>query len=94
MRDTLPPGVYMSFRRLLAQAAKGGLIRLTMPDGASRMAIDSKFPLSNYRTAIDATLVDAERNTARKQFANDVGTKHINDIASKYIQPGAGAIRR
>jgi len=61
-----------------------------MPDGASRMAIDSKFPLSNYRTAIDATLAEAERNTARKQFANDV-KKHINDIASKYIQPGAGA---
>jgi len=63
---------------------------LTMPDGASRMAIDSKFPLSNYRIAIDATLPESERNVARKQFATDV-KKHITDIASKYIQPGAGA---
>ena len=89
VRDTLPPGVY-EFQAAVGSGREKADCVLTMPDGASRMAIDSKFPLSNYRTAIDATLADAERNTARKQFANDV-KKHINDIASKYIQPGAGA---
>ncbi|HOB01013.1 MAG TPA: DNA recombination protein RmuC [Casimicrobium huifangae] len=89
VRDTLPPGVY-EFQAAVGSGREKADCVLTMPDGASRMAIDSKFPLSNYRTAIDATLAEAERNTARKQFANDV-KKHINDIASKYIQPGAGA---
>lgn len=89
VRDTLPPDVY-EFQAAVGSGREKADCVLTMPDGASRMAIDSKFPLSNYRTAIDATLAEAERNTARKQFANDV-KKHINDIASKYIQPGAGA---
>ncbi len=89
VRDTLPPGAY-EFQAAVGSGREKADCVLTMPDGASRMAIDSKFPLSNYRTAIDATLAEAERNTARKQFANDV-KKHINDIASKYIQPGAGA---
>jgi DNA recombination protein RmuC len=61
-----------------------------MPDGTSKMAIDSKFPLSNYRTSIDATQADATRVLAKKQFATDV-KKHINDIANKYIQAEANA---
>lgn len=89
VRDTLPPGVF-EFQAAVGEGREKADCVLTMPDGASKMAIDSKFPLSNYRAAIDATLTDAERNSARKQFATDV-KKHINDIATKYVQPGAGA---
>ena len=89
VRDTLPPGVY-EFQAPVGSGREKADCVLTMPDGASKMAIDSKFPLSNYRTAIDSTLPDAERSAARKQFATDV-KKHINDISGKYIQPGAGA---
>ncbi len=89
VRDTLPPDVY-EFQAAVGGGREKADCVLTMPDGASKMAIDSKFPLSNYRTSIDATLPDGERNAARKQFATDV-KKHINDIAGKYIQPGAGA---
>ncbi len=89
VRDTLPPDVY-EFQAAVGGGREKADCVLTMPDGTSRMAIDSKFPLSNYRTAIDASLPEAERNAARKQFATDV-KKHINDIAGKYIQPGAGA---
>ena len=89
VRDTLPPGAY-AFQSAVGSGREKADCVLTMPDGASRMAIDSKFPLSNYRIAIDATLPESERNAARKQFATDV-KKHITDIASKYIQPGAGA---
>ncbi|HNY46095.1 MAG TPA: DNA recombination protein RmuC [Casimicrobium sp.] len=89
VRDTLSPGVYEFQAPVGAGREKADCV-LTMPDGASKMAIDSKFPLSNYRTSIDATLPESERTAARKLFANDV-RKHINDIASKYIQPGAGA---
>ena len=89
VRDTLSPGVYEFQAPVGAGREKADCV-LTMPDGASKMAIDSKFPLSNYRTSIDATLPESERTAARKLFANDV-RKHINDISSKYIQPGAGA---
>jgi DNA recombination protein RmuC len=89
VRDTLSPGVYEFQAPVGAGREKADCV-LTMPDGTSKMAIDSKFPLSNYRTSIDATLPESERTVARKLFANDV-RKHINDISSKYIQPGAGA---
>ena len=89
VRDTLPPGVY-EFQAAVGAGREKADCVLTMPDGASKMAIDSKFPLSNYRLSIDATQPEAARNIARKQFATDV-KKHINDIASKYIQPEANA---
>ena len=89
VRDTLSPGVYEFQAPVGAGREKADCV-LTMPDGTSKMAIDSKFPLSNYRTSIDATLPESERTAARKLFAGDV-RKHINDTSSKYIQPGAGA---
>ena len=89
VRDTLPPGVY-EFQAAVGAGREKADCVLTMPDGATKMAIDSKFPLSNYRISIDATQPEAARNVARKQFATDV-KKHINDIASKYIQPQANA---
>ena len=89
VRDTLPPGVY-AFQAAVGAGREKADCVLTMPDGSTKMAIDSKFPLSNYRISIDATQPEAARSVARKQFATDV-KKHINDIASKYIQPQANA---
>lgn len=89
VRDTLPPGVY-EFQAAVGAGREKADCVLTMPDGTSKMAIDSKFPLSNYRVSIDATQPEAARLIARKQFATDV-KKHISDIAGKYIQPGASA---
>ncbi len=89
VRDTLPPGVY-EFQAAVGEGREKADCVLIMPDGASKMAIDSKFPLSNYRVSIDATQSDISRAQAKKLFAGDV-RKHVNDIASKYIQPGVGA---
>ena len=89
VRDTLPPGVY-EFQAAVGAGREKADCVLTMPDGTTKMAIDSKFPLSNYRISIDATQPEAARTVARKQFATDV-KKHINDIATKYIQPEANA---
>ena len=62
-------------------------VLLKAPEPLGKIAIDSKFPLENYRRMVDRTLSDAQRQTASKQFKEDI-KKHIQDIAGKYILPG------
>ncbi|MFH1011404.1 MAG: DNA recombination protein RmuC [bacterium] len=50
------------------------------------LAIDSKFPLENWRKARNAELSQEERDRASRDFGRDV-RKHIEDIARKYIRP-------
>lgn len=57
------------------------------PEPLKTIAIDSKFPLENYRIMVDKKRSDTERNIAYKQFKNDV-KKHIDDINYKYIIEG------
>ncbi len=63
---------------------------LKLPNAMGNIAIDSKFPLDNYRRALDISLSDKERNFFKNQFKADV-KKHIQDIAEKYIIPGETA---
>ncbi len=56
---------------------------LFAPEPINLIGIDSKFPLENYRRAID---VNSDTTVALKMFKNDL-KKHIDDIASKYIIP-------
>jgi DNA recombination protein RmuC len=57
------------------------------PEPLGMVAIDSKFPLDNYKKMIDQTLGDSDRKNAEKDFKLDV-KKHINDIKNKYIIAG------
>ncbi|MBR4830722.1 MAG: DNA recombination protein RmuC [Bacilli bacterium] len=57
------------------------------PEPLGLVAIDSKFPLENYRIMVDKKFDKASRETAEKLFKQDV-KKHIDAIASKYIIPG------
>lgn len=57
------------------------------PNPMGMIAIDSKFPLENYRLMVDKKLSEDVRNTAYKQFTIDV-KKHIDAISSKYIIEG------
>lgn len=57
------------------------------PEPLNMIAIDSKFPLDNYKRMVDQTLADSDRKAAEKEFKNDV-KKHINDIKNKYIIAG------
>ncbi len=60
---------------------------LFAPEPLGTIAIDSKFPLENYRLMIDKRVGLTERQNAEKQFKLDV-KKHIDAIASKYIIKG------
>ena len=60
---------------------------LFAPEPLGTIAIDSKFPLDNYRLMIDKKAGIVERQNAEKQFKIDV-KKHIDAIASKYIIKG------
>lgn len=57
------------------------------PEPLGTIAIDSKFPLENYRLMVDKSKTQSERQVYEKQFKMDV-KKHIDAISSKYIIPG------
>ena len=54
------------------------------PEPLGMVAVDSKFPLENYRRMVNRDLGDADRAQATKDFKRDV-KKHIDDIKNKYI---------
>ena len=60
------------------------------PEPLGIIAIDSKFPLENYRIMVDKEEDDMTRKIAFKQFKVDV-KKHIDAISSKYIIEGVTA---
>ncbi len=59
---------------------------LFLPEPTGTVAVDSKFPLENYRRMFDKELNKTEQDLANKQFKLDL-KKHVDDIASKYIIP-------
>lgn len=60
---------------------------LFAPEPLGVVAIDSKFPLENYRIMVDKKFDKSDRELAAKLFKTDV-KKHIDAIATKYIIPG------
>ncbi len=60
---------------------------LFAPEPLGTIAIDSKFPLENYRMMVDKKLSEDMRDRYAKQFKIDV-KKHIDAISEKYIIPG------
>lgn len=61
---------------------------LFFPQG--KVAIDSKFPLENFRRIAQAGS-EAEKKSVRREFLKDV-RKRIDEVASKYILPAAGTL--
>ena len=57
---------------------------LLAPEPLGKIAIDSKFPLENYRRMIDITISQEMRLQHEKDFETNI-KKHIDDIANKYI---------
>ncbi len=85
VRNMLPPDAY-EFQFTLSNKARADCV-LKLPAPTGMVAVDSKFPLSNYRIMLDSDLSELERAQAQKQFRLDI-RKHVDDIGSKYIIPG------
>ena len=60
---------------------------LFAPEPLGTIAIDSKFPLENYRMLVDKKTPVELRSSYEKAFKSDV-KKHIDAIANKYIIDG------
>ena len=60
---------------------------LFSPEPLGTIAIDSKFPLENYRNMVDKNISRVEIEKYEKLFKADV-KKHIDAISTKYIIPG------
>lgn len=72
------------------QFKSGDRVDAAIKTDAGILPIDSKFPAENFQKMI-AAASEAEKEVARKAFANDV-KKHIGDIAKKYILPEEGTM--
>ncbi len=57
------------------------------PEPMGLIAVDSKFPLENYRRMIDRELHEHQRTQATREFKMNV-RRHIDAIAERYIVPG------
>lgn len=77
--------LYDKQRRLSNNAIADAVIFAPEPMGM--VAVDSKFPLENYKRMLNKDIGDADRQIANKDFKRDV-KKHIDDIKNKYILAG------
>ncbi len=59
---------------------------LFLPPPTGTIAIDAKFPLENFRRAIDLKSTAEARQLAQTQFRHDM-RQHIQAVATKYIIP-------
>jgi len=84
VRDGLPTTLY-DFQFTLSNRNRPDCI-IRIPGNKALLVIDSKFPLEGFellRTAVN----DEERKAASVQVRTTV-TKHVGDIAEKYLIPG------
>src|SRR5260221_13747089 len=84
VRNLLPETAF-EFQYTFAGGARADCV-LKLPEPSGLIAIDSKFPLENFERLFAE---NAERVSAAV-FKADI-RKHVDDIASKYIIPGATA---
>lgn len=77
----LPPNAF-SFQHTLSNGKRVDAL-IHLPGDQGDVAIDSKFPMEAWRRLTEADNTD-QSTVAKRGFASDV-TRHINDIADKYL---------
>ncbi len=87
VKAALPAHAY-AFQVTMSNRARADCL-LTLPNPPGPIAIDSKFPLESYERLQQADNDDA-RKIAGRTFQADV-SKHVKDIAERYIIPGETA---
>ena len=87
LRDALPADAFVEQANLPNGRRADALVLLPTPPGP--VAIDAKFPLERFLEMDDAE-TPAMAASARKAFKRDV-MRHVDDIADRYIVPGATA---
>lgn len=83
----LPPGGY-EFQVTLGNGRRADCL-LDLPNPPGPIVIDAKFPLESYR-ALQSADSEGAKKVAARAFTVDL-TKHISDIAERYIVPGETA---
>jgi len=83
VRDGMPADAY-AFQHTLSTGKRPDCV-VFLPDGRP-MCIDAKFPLEAVTALHDARTED-ERKAAAQRLRQDV-TRHVTDIAEKYLIPG------
>jgi len=84
LTQALPPGAFATQYPL----GEGAIVDAVVFIQERVVAIDSKFPLENFRRARELE-DEGDRRRARQQFTRDV-KKHVDSIAEKYIRPASG----
>lgn len=82
--DALPPDQY-SFQATLSNGTRPDCL-IYLPNDQPAIPIDAKFPLEAYN-ALKAAETEEARTQAARQMRNDI-SKHVKDIAEKYLIPG------
>src|SRR5579871_6092998 len=84
VRNVLPPRAY-GFQYALTNGKRADCV-IHLPNPPGLICVDSKYPLEAY-VALTEAADDRARTVAESAFKTAV-TKHITDIADKYIIPG------
>lgn len=83
------PAAFYSLQHTLGNGTRVDCL-LLLPEPTGRLAVDAKFPLDNYRRAVDPALTPEAREQALRQLKADL-RGHVDAIAGKYIVPGETA---
>lgn len=82
--NMIPPS-HFEFQYTLSNGKRCDCM-LFLPEPTGNVAIDSKFPLEDYRIMNDKNADTEQKKLARQQFKIMI-RKHVTDIATKYIIP-------
>jgi len=84
IRNILPEN-HFALQHTLSNGKRADCI-LFLPEPTGNIVIDAKFPLETYQRLMDVKLPKSEKNMLEQQFRIDI-SKHLQDIATKYIIP-------